>query len=96
MGFFAIPAHPVTQRNRMARRSRMQQRGLRSYSPTLRRWIRRDPIGEESSANLMLPHLNRVRMNPSLSHVSLVQNSPVCKIDVLGAYPLSSVSALEN
>ncbi len=50
------------------RAPRLQQRGLRSYSPSVGKWLSRDPIGERGGLNLF----------------ASVKNEPVGAIDPIG------------
>jgi len=63
----AYRASERTPENAYPRKS-LQERGRRSYSPSLSRWLSRDPIGEEGGLNLH----------------TFVGNDPVVFVDPLG------------
>jgi RHS repeat-associated protein len=74
MGFFHTAAYadpPVTPKTVRPERQ-LQVPGLRSYSPSLGRWLSRDPIGERGGGNLR----------------AFVGNRPTMSVDPLGRQAL--------
>ena len=65
MGYFPTispdepPVPPVAIPKTHTPGPQVQERGLRCYSPSLGRWVNRDPIGKHGGPNVFVYILNR-------------------------------------
>ena len=82
MGYFlttepkdAVPGNSLATPKTHTPLSQVQERGLRSYSPGLGRWMSRDPIEEDGGPNLSC----------------FVVNDPVCRQDADGLISIESI-----
>ena len=67
----------------------VQKRGRRSYSPTLGRWLSRDPIGDEAFRKLLVANMSLERMQKLSQTATLYDfsgNAAVCLYDSHGLF----------
>jgi hypothetical protein len=78
-------------RRHVARRPRLQERGLRYDSPPLGRWMSRDPLGDHAFLLQTPSTLSRRDRAPFIARSRapvylFTENSPIDRVDILGLF----------